>query len=63
MRRTEVAAVREAIHDAQAALACLDTSRPSEYLRAQYLDGVIDGLKRALVVTRRRTTRQDLVRH
>jgi hypothetical protein len=62
MRRTEVAAVREAIHDTQAALARLDTRRQSDYMQAQYLDGVIDGLKRALVITRRSMTRRDLVR-
>jgi hypothetical protein len=55
MRPTEVNAVLEAIGDAQAALDGLDTHRPVESLQAQYLDGVIDGLRKALVVTRRTT--------
>jgi hypothetical protein len=59
MRWDELAAVEEAIREAQAALDGLDTHRRVEYLQAQYLDGVIDGLRRALVVTQGRTTKDD----
>jgi hypothetical protein len=51
MRRAEVAAVGEAIHDAEVALHDLDTEQPADYLMAQYLDGVIEGLRQSLVVT------------
>jgi hypothetical protein len=52
VNKTEVAAVAQEIREVRAQRRKLHPDWPLDASRAQYLDGLIDGLKRALNVAR-----------
>lgn len=52
VNKTEIAAVTEEIRELRAERRQLHPNWPVDVSRAQYLDGLIDGLKRALNLTR-----------
>jgi hypothetical protein len=57
VRKTEVAAVTQEIRVVCAQRRQLHPDRPVDATTAQYLDGLIDGLKRALNVARQAKSR------
>jgi hypothetical protein len=57
VRKTEVAAVTQEIRVVRAQRRQLHPERPVDVTTAQYLDGLIDGLKRALNVARQAKSR------